>query len=102
MSMLSVTKNQEGTKLTINPIGRIDTYTAPQFDDEVSSLLDGITELVIDFSQVEYISSAGLRLIVTWHKAMAAKDGKFSVCHIADTIYNIFSATGLVDFINII
>ena len=102
MSMLSVTKKQEGTKLTVEAIGRIDTYTAPQFDNEVSSELEGITDLVIDFSQVEYISSAGLRLIVTWQKAMSAKNGTFSVCHLADTIYNIFVATGLVDFINII
>ena len=102
MSMLSVTKKQEGTKLTIEAIGRIDTYTAPQFDNEVSSALDEITDLVIDFSQIEYISSAGLRLIVTWQKVMSAKNGTFSVCHLADTIYNIFGATGLVDFINII
>lgn len=102
MSMLSVTKNLEGTKLTVEAIGRIDTYTAPQFDNEVSSALDGITDLVIDFSQVEYISSAGLRLIVTWQKAMSAKNGTFSVYHLADTIYNIFAATGLTDFINIV
>lgn len=101
MSMLSVTKKQEGTKLTVSAIGRIDTYTAPQFDNEVSSALDEITDLVIDFSQVEYISSAGLRLIVTWQKAMSAKNGTFTVCHLADTIYNIFAATGLSDFINI-
>ena len=102
MSMLSVTRNQEGTKLTVEAIGRIDTYTAPQLDNEVTSALDGITEFVFDFSQVEYISSAGLRLIVAWHKTMNAKGGKFSVCHLADTVNNVFAATGLTDFIDIV
>ncbi len=101
MSMLSVTKNLEGTKLTVNAVGRIDTYTAPQLDDEVTSALEGVTEFVLDFSQIEYISSAGLRLLVAWQKTMTAKGGRFSVCHLADSIYSIFTATGLTDFIDI-
>ena len=101
MSMLSVTKNLEGTKLTVSAIGRIDTFTAPHLESEISLALDGITELTLDFSQIEYISSAGLRLLVTWQKTMTAKSGKFTVCIISDNIYNIFKATGLVDFIDI-
>lgn len=101
MSILSVTKNQEGEKLTVSVNGRIDTFTAPQLENEVSPILDGITDLVMDFSQVEYISSAGLRLLVAWQKTVAAKGGKLTVRHIADNILDIFKATGLTDFIAI-
>lgn len=102
MSMLTIKKNQDDTKLTVSVIGRVDTLTSPQFEDEVSSSLDEVCELVLDFSQTEYVSSAGLRVIVSLYKAMNAKGGKLVLCHVNHTVRDVFIATGLIDFLEIV
>ena len=86
MSVLTITKNQEENKLTAAVIGRVDTTTAPQLDNEISQSLDGITELVLDFEQTEYVSSAGLRVLLALYKTMNAKQGKLVLCNVNHTI----------------
>ena len=102
MSVLTITKNQEESKLTVAVIGRVDTTTAPQLDNEISQSLDGITELVLDFEQTEYVSSAGLRVLLALYKTMSAKQGKLVLCNVNHTIMDMFVATGLIDFFEIV
>ena len=101
MSMLTIAKDREDNKLTVSVIGRVDTNTAPQLDDEVSPSLDGITELTLDMAQTEYISSAGLRVLLAFYKAMNAKQGRMVLRKVNHTIRNMFIATGLIDFFEI-
>ena len=71
---MQINKNQEGNKLTLAPIGRVDTITSPEL--EAAVVLDGIEELVFDLAQVDYISSAGLRVLLSSQKKMAGKSMK--------------------------
>jgi anti-sigma B factor antagonist len=99
--MLTVNKKKDGTKLTAEIVGRVDVMTAPLFENEVSSELEGVTELVLDLKQLDYISSAGLRVVVGLQKTMSAKKGTLTVCSPSESILDIFTATGLVDFLDI-
>jgi len=99
MSMLTITKNQEGTKLTVSVIGRVDTNTAPKLDDEVSLSLDGVTELVLNFAQAEYVSSAGLRVVLSLYKKMTAKQGTMLLTKVNHSVMSMFIATGMTDFL---
>ncbi len=101
MSMLTVNKTKTDSRLTAEIIGRVDVMTAPQFENDVSSGLDGIFELVLDMKQLDYMSSAGLRVIVVLQKAMSAKKGKLTVCCPPDNIMDILTATGLADYLDI-
>ena len=101
MTTLTVNKTKDGAKLTAELIGRVDVMTAPQFENEVSSELEGITELVLDLKQLEYMSSAGLRVVVGLQKTMNAKKGTLTVCSPSESILDIFTATGLADFLDI-
>ena len=67
---MTIKKSNTGTELTITLEGRLDTTTAPQLDQELSASLPGVTKLVFDFSALEYISSAGLRVILSAQKTM--------------------------------
>ena len=102
MSVLTITKQQEENKLTVSVIGRVDTTTAPQLDDEVSQSLEGVTELVLDLEQTEYVSSAGLRVLLALYKTMNAKQGKLVLCKVNHTILDMFVATGLIDYFEIV
>ena len=101
MSMLSIEKKREGNKLTAAPVGRIDVMTAPRFESEILSDLEGVTELVLDLKGLEYISSAGLRVVASLHKTMKAGKGKLTVCSPSESIIDIFTATGLMDYLDI-
>ena len=100
MSLLTITKTQEENKLTAKISGRVDTSTAPQLDNEVSLSLDGIDDLVLDFKQVEYISSAGLRVLLSAHKVMAQKGG-MKVIHANEIVMEVFEVTGFADILTI-
>lgn len=102
MSMLTVKKAREDNKLTVSVSGRVDTNTAPALDNEVSSALDGVAELVLDLAQTEYVSSAGLRVIVSLYKAMNAKDGRLVLCGVNPAVMKMFIATGMLDFLEIV
>ena len=67
---MTINKTQNGDNLTIAVEGRLDTVTAPQLESEIRTSLDGITELTLDLSKLEYISSAGLRVLLSAQKAM--------------------------------
>ncbi len=97
---MTITKNQNGENLVIALEGRLDTVTAPELEKTVNESVSGITDLVFDISKIEYISSAGLRVLLAAQKIMN-KQGKMTVTGANDAIMEIFEVTGFVDLLNI-
>ena len=98
--MLNINKNKDGDKLVIELEGRLDTTTAPELEESVKEDIDGVTDLVIDIEKLEYISSAGLRVLLAAQKIMN-KQGSMTVAHPNDVISEIFEVTGFCDILNI-
>ena len=98
--MLNITKNTNETGLTVSLTGRLDTTTAPELERELKENLDGVTALVIDMAALEYISSAGLRVLLSAQKTMN-KQGEMKVVHVGETIMEIFEVTGFSDILTI-
>ena len=98
--MLDIKKNQEGERLVFSLDGRLDTITAPQLEEEVKASIDDITELVFDFSDLTYVSSAGLRVLLSAQKTMNEK-GSMVVKNVSDEIQEIFDVTGFSDILTI-
>ena len=98
--MLNINKTTEDKTLTVTLEGRLDTTTAPQLESELKSELAGVTTLVMDFEKLEYISSAGLRVLLSAEKVMN-KQGEMKVIHVSDVINEIFEVTGFSDILNI-
>ncbi len=98
--MLNITKNSEGSSLNIALEGRLDTTTSPQLEEEMKSSLDGVTALVLDLAGLEYISSAGLRVLLSAQKVMN-KQGEMKLIHVNDVISEIFEVTGFTDILTI-
>jgi len=101
MSTLSITKTKDNDILTAVISGRIDTTTSPVLDSELKGSLEGITELILNFEKVEYISSSGLRVLLSLHKIMTAKDGKLIISKPAEMVFEVFDVTGFADMLNI-
>ena len=98
--MLNITKSTENNALTIALEGRLDTTTAPELETELKAALPGIVSLTIDMSKLEYISSAGLRVLLSAQKIMN-KQGEMKLIHVSDVINEIFEVTGFSDILNI-
>lgn len=101
MSELTTSMKAENDKLTVTPAGRIDTSTSAEFEAEVKGALEGITRLVIDFSQTVYISSSGLRGLLSFHKIMKAKGGSLLIYKPSTMVYEVFEVTGFADMLDI-
>ncbi|MCQ2477829.1 MAG: STAS domain-containing protein [Clostridia bacterium] len=97
---MEITKNKEGQQLTVALKGRLDTTTAPQLESELSTSLDDVTALVLDFKDLEYISSAGLRVMLSTQKTMNAK-GDMTIKNVCDDIMEVFEITGFSDILTI-
>lgn len=98
--MLNINKAEEGSKLTISLQGRLDTTTAPQLDEEVKQLQDKVTELTFDMADLQYISSAGLRVLLSAQKLMN-KQGSMTITNVSPEIMEIFDVTGFCDILTI-
>lgn len=98
--MLNVSKNIENDKALVKLEGRLDTVTAPELEKELKEILDGASELVMDFEKLEYISSAGLRVLLSAQKVMGRKGG-MKVTGVNETIMEIFEVTGFSDILTI-
>ena len=98
--MLDIKKNQEGSKLEFVLDGRLDTITAPQLEEEIKASLDGITDLIFNFSGLTYVSSAGLRVLLSSQKTMNEK-GRMVVKNVSEEIQEIFDVTGFSDILTI-
>lgn len=97
---MNITIKQDGGTLCVAPEGRLDTRTAPQLEKALEGRLDGITDLVFDFRGVEYISSAGLRILLAAQKIMAHK-GSMKITKLNETVQRIFELTGFSDILDI-
>ena len=98
--MLNINKNLEDKTLNVALEGRLDTTTAPQLEAELKSVLPEVTALVMDFEKLEYISSAGLRVLLSAQKIMN-KQGEMMLIHVNHVINEIFEVTGFSDILNI-
>lgn len=98
--MLNIEKKSEGKNLTIELTGRLDTTTAPDLEKEVKGNIEGVESLVFDFNALEYISSAGLRVLLSAQKIMN-KQGEMVVKNVSDDLKEIFEITGFSDILNI-
>ena len=96
MSLTIEKKNAETPTLLLT--GRLDTVTAPELEKEVGTIIDTVSSLVIDMSGLEYVSSAGLRVLLKTHKALAAKDG-LKIINASEDIKEVFDITGFSDFL---
>ncbi len=97
---MEINKTIENTKAVFAPVGRLDTATAPQMEAELKAALDGIEELELDFSRLDYISSAGLRVLLSAQKVMN-RQGTMKVTHVNETILEVFEVTGFCDLLTI-
>ena len=97
---MTINKNKSGSTLTIALEGRLDTTTAPDLEKEIKVSLDGVTELVMDFTKLDYISSAGLRVLLSAHKAMS-KQGAMKVTNVNEMVMEVFEVTGFTDILTI-
>lgn len=97
---MNIIKTFDGSSLTITVEGRLDTMTAPNFESEINASISGITSLVLDFDKLEYVSSAGLRVILGAQKTMN-KQGEMIIRNVNEEIMNVFEITGFSDILTI-
>ena len=98
---MDIIKNLDGKKLNIKLVGRLDTITAPSLDAELKNSLAGVEELAFDFSELEYISSAGLRVLLAGQKVMN-KQGTMTLANVNSSIKEVFDMTGFSDILTIL
>ena len=98
--MLTINKTAEGEKVTFSLEGNLDIDTAPQLEAELKRALDRTTELVFDFQGLKYISSAGLRVLLSAQKIMN-RQGEMKLIHVNESIMEIFEVTGFSDILTI-
>lgn len=97
---MTIKKIKNGNALTLEIGGRLETVTAPELEAVVKSELDGVTELVFDFAKLDYISSAGLRVLLSAQKKMNAQ-GTMKVINTNDIVDEIFDVTGFADILTV-
>lgn len=97
---MEIKKNVNGSTLEIELSGRLDTTTAPQLEAEIKSSVEGITELILNIEKLEYVSSAGLRVILSTQKIMN-KQGKLVIRNVSPSVMEVFEITGFSDILTI-
>ena len=98
--MLNIKKESNETELTVALEGRLDTTTAPEFENEIKESLSDVKELVLDLSNLEYISSAGLRVLLSTQKKMNTQ-GSMVVRNAREEVKEIFEVTGFADILTL-
>lgn len=94
---MNIIKSANGTELTMAIVGRLDTVTAPEFEAELKASIGGVESLILDLAELEYTSSAGLRIILMAQKTMN-KQGKMIVKNVNESVMEVFDITGMADF----
>jgi anti-sigma B factor antagonist len=97
---MTINKKQDGGALVVALEGRLDTTTAPELEQELKNSLDGVTDLTLDLAKLDYISSAGLRVLLSAHKTMM-KQGQMKVINASEIVKEVFEVTGFCDILNI-
>ena len=98
--MLNITKNVENGKAVFKLEGRLDTVTSPDLETEFREIAESLTDLTFDFEGLEYVSSAGLRVLLAAQKVMS-RQGTMRVIHVSEAIMDIFDVTGFSDILTI-
>lgn len=98
---MTISADKKDSKLVLSLEGRLDTTTAPELETKLGEYLDDVDDIIFDCNGLEYISSAGLRVLLSAQKAMNKKEGKLVVKNINDTIREVFEVTGFTDVITI-
>lgn len=97
---MTINKTQNGSELKLDLTGRLDTTTAPQLEAELKKSIGGVENLILDFAELDYISSAGLRVLLSAQKVMN-KQGKMVIRHVNETIAEVFEVTGFADILTV-
>ncbi|WP_407422040.1 STAS domain-containing protein [Methanobrevibacter sp.] len=97
---MDIEKQKDGKKLYIKLTGRLDTKSAPKLKESLENSLDGVEELTFDLSELIYVSSAGLRIILSTQKTMN-KQGSMKLTNVQDIVMEVFESTGFVDILTI-
>ena len=97
---MTIEKNLNGSELNVKVVGRLDTSTAPQLEAALQESFAGLKKLVLDFAGLEYLSSAGLRVLLQAQKTMN-KQGEMVIRNVNETINEIFEVTGFADILTI-
>ena len=92
---------KQGTNLTVKPQGRLDTATAPILEQEIQQYLDGILNVTMDFAEVEYISSSGLRVMLSTDQILEDRGGKLTVIHVNEHILEVFQLVGFMEIVDV-
>lgn len=98
---MTINTSVNGSAISLEIIGRLDTITAPELEAELSKYADVAESVEFDFSKLEYISSAGLRVLLSEQKAMNSKGGKMVLKNVNDTVMEVFEITGFIDILTI-
>lgn len=98
---MTINKQLEKNVLTVSLQGRLDTATSPELDRELQASIPGVAKLIMDFRELEYVSSAGLRVLLSTHKSMSRQKGEMVVRNVNETINEVFELTGFLDILNI-
>lgn len=98
--MLKVEKNVTDGKATVLLEGRLDTVTAPELEADLKDVLENASSMTLDFEKLEYISSAGLRVLLAMQKILGKKNG-MKVIHVNETVMEVFEVTGFSDILTI-
>ncbi|MBR3227923.1 MAG: STAS domain-containing protein [Erysipelotrichaceae bacterium] len=96
-----IDKKTDGNRMTVALNGRLDSVTSLELDEALEDGFEGIEDFVFDFTDLEYISSAGLRILLKVQRAMNAVNGKMKVIGVNDTIRQILDVTGFLDIITV-
>ncbi len=97
---MKITKKETQERLEIILEGRLDTTTAPQLEAELKESVSGVKELILDFTDLAYISSAGLRVLLSAQKVMN-RQGSMVICNVNEDVMEVFDVTGFVDILTI-
>lgn len=100
--MLNITKKLEDGVLDVALDGRLDTNTAPEFQQEIEPMLGSISELKLDCEKLDYISSAGLRVLLTFEQMLEEQGKKMELRNVNDIIHDVFDVTGFLDIMTIV
>lgn len=98
---MDITEAHEGDKLVVTVSGRLNTTTAPQLEARLGEIIPDTEKMVLNFKDLDYISSAGLRVVLSAQKAMNRKSGTLIVQNVKPEIYDVFEMTGFLDFLTV-
>ena len=100
--MLNITKKLEGDTLIVAMDGRLDTNTSPEFQTELEPMLDSISSLTLECEKLDYISSAGLRVLLTFQEELEEQGKTLQLCHVNNVIHDVFEVTGFLEILTIV